>query len=254
MQPLIDCDVLTYEVGFGVEREGEILPFSEAEDLLERKIDAICRAVGATAPPKFYLTGHTNFRTGVAKRKPYKERAGKKPFHYKNLRAYFLGILNAEMEEGLEADDLMAIEQTSRIHLKDTVICTRDKDLRQVEGWQYGWECHNQPEFQLQWADKNGWLHLENNKKLTGVGDKFFFAQCLMGDTVDTIPGLPSYGPATAFHLLLPTTSYKEMFNAVLEAYKAVYGPEKALEELTEQAQLLWMIRKRGEMWKPYEE
>lgn len=252
MQPLIDADVLLYEVGFAAETgwKGEGRPpFDYVSELLEARINNICQIAGGTSPPILYLTGKTNFRNDIAKRQKYKDRPSHKPFHYYNIKAYIKGRYDWVMEEGLEADDLMSMEQTSRPH--ETIICTRDKDLRQVEGWQYGWELGNQPQFGPMYIEGYGEIFLsENKKKLTGYGSKFFLSQCLTGDVVDSIPGLGGYGPVGAFASLYETSSYQEGYQAVLEDYRECYG-DKAEERLLEQGRLLWMTRYRDEWGNP---
>ena len=245
IQPLIDSDVLVYEVGFGCETgwEGDDPPpFERAKDMLEYRVNNICATVEATEPPIMFLTGKGNFRYDIAKRTPYKARPGNKPFHYYNLKAYIKGIYDYRESEGMEADDLMAIEQSTRP--EETIICTRDKDLRAVEGWHYGWECGNQPSFGPMLVDTLGSLRLsEDGKKLHGTGQSFFYAQCLTGDAVDSIPGLGGRtGPVKAYKMLNECKSVPELHKAVLEAYIAMYG-ERGEEELLEQGRLLWMVR-----------
>lgn len=249
MQPLIDADVLLYEVGFGCETGWEgpgYPPFDVAADLLNNKINLIVATVEATMPPILYLTGQGNFRYDIAKRTPYKQRPGLKPFHYRNLKAYIKGMYDYRESVGMEADDLMAIEQTSRP--TETIICSRDKDLRQVEGMFFSWECHNQPSYGPVLHDSLGSVYLSTKRdKLSGSGQSFFYAQCLMGDNIDSVPGLGNKtGPVGAFKMLQGCTSITELHNRVLEAYRRVYG-DRAEEELLEQGRLLWMTRKLNE-------
>ena len=95
MQPLIDADVLLYEIGFAAEagwQQADTLPpWEYVESLLIARIDNICAIVGATAPPILYLTGTTNFRDQIATRQPYKDRPGIKPYHYRNIKAFIKG-------------------------------------------------------------------------------------------------------------------------------------------------------------------
>lgn len=242
MKPLIDADVLLYEIGFACEVgwQGEdVPPFDYAADMLKQRILHICDTVGATEPPTLFFTGANNFRIALAKTKPYKgNRKDAKPFHYLNLKYYIQNQYDWEVVDNLEADDLMAIRQS-----ENTIICTRDKDLRQVPGWHFSWELANQPQFGPLLVEGYGWIKLsENKKKIVGVGDKFFFSQCITGDTVDNIPGLPKYGPDKAFKILEGTSTYQEGLEAVVGAYREVYG-ENYEEHLVEQAQLLWMVR-----------
>jgi hypothetical protein len=217
--------------------------------LLDNRIGNICALVGATTPPKIYLTGKTNFRTEIAKRRPYKERPSLKPFHYYNIKAYLNCKYDTTTSEGMEADDLMAIEQCSG--KSETIICTRDKDLRQVPGWTYSWELGNQPSFGPVYVDAFGSVQLSSDmKKLSGTGLMWFYAQCLTGDPVDTVPGLAGIGPAKAFEVLYGATSMDDAFQRVLWAYRAVSGASAEVE-LLEQGRLLWMVRETDEDCKP---
>ena len=90
-QPLIDCDVLLYEVGFGVGSGWDspgYPPFDRAMEMIDMRIANICALAEADSPPILYLTGKGNFRNDIAVTTPYKERLGNKPFHYYNLKAY----------------------------------------------------------------------------------------------------------------------------------------------------------------------
>lgn len=253
MIPLIDGDILCYEIGYAAEtgwkKELEnglptTPPFDYVKKLLHLRIDEICYAVKATAPPRIFLTGEGNFRDKIATVKPYKgtRDENKKPFHYKNIRVHLKAVYETEVVDGIEADDKMAIEQTKflRNGCDSTIICSRDKDLRQVPGWHYGWELGRQPEFGPYFVEEEGYLELVN-RRIKGVGLPFFYAQCIMGDSTDNIPGLPKRGDVYAFKCLseLPAS---QMLEAVRREYRAIYG-DRGDEMLLEQGRLLWMVR-----------
>jgi 5'-3' exonuclease len=142
------------------------------------------------------------------------------------------------VSEGMEADDAMAIEQCRA--REETVICTRDKDLRMVPGWQYGWECGRQTEYGPELVDEHGRLELIKQKsswKCSGTGMMFFYAQLLMGDSTDHIPGCKGLGPKKAYDLLINS---RDPYDTVCKAYRAA-GHDEAY--LLEQGQLLWMCR-----------
>ncbi len=249
MKPLIDADILRYEVGFGAETgwqtPGEIPPWPYVEEMLLSRIAKICIDVGATEDPVLYITEGRTFRFGIAKRKPYKgTRKEKKPWHFDNLTVYFKDVLKCEVIKDIEADYAMAIRQLAEPEDFDdtTIICTRDKDLRQVPGWHYGWELGRQPSFGPELVTKEGSLHLSDNNKLTGTGLPFFYAQVLMGDASDNIPGLPGWGPVRAYEYLNESDN---MGKDIYDAYIKHYGFESdGEEELLEQGQLLWMTRR----------
>lgn len=136
----------------------------------------------------------------------------------------------------------MALEQYSRLKQLDTIICSRDKDLFMVPGYHYQWECGAQHAVQPKLVSELGSLRLESAKKLRGDGMRFFYAQCLMGDNVDNIPGIPFYGPIKTFKTLETCNSIPELFNTVREAYRKHYGDIWG-ERLLETGRLLYMTK-----------
>lgn len=185
-----------------------------------------------------------NFRHDVAVTKPYKgTRKSDKPLHYKNLTAFLTGCHDTRVAEGLEADDLMAIAQTDAlVHGRPTVICSRDKDLRQVPGLQYSWECGKQASFGPVDASVKGRLKKKNDGKTIGTGLTFFHYQLLVGDTVDNIPGARGWGDKKAYDLIQGEPSPEAQFRAVCDIYRSLYDGD-AKSYLLEQAQLLWLVR-----------
>lgn len=271
MQPLIDADILLHELGWSGEfkdkETGEEVHLSSAHvfDLLDKKIQLICEDVGATHPPILYITDSLeitrrlnkvrrwqgepervyvpNFRYEVAKARPYKgTRKNPKPFHFYNIIFYLMSEYDVVVsEDGLEADDMMCIEQASR---SDTVICSRDKDLRICPGHHFSWECGNQKAVGPVFTDKIGWLQID--KKVIGYGLSFFYFQMLTGDTADNIPGLKGKGDVFAYKLLHELKTEKELFLAVKSAYINVLGKDIAKDYFMEQASLLWMVQEKG--------
>lgn len=291
MKPLIDADVLRYEIGhcgqyldkptMDMEDDkvlactGKIIyrDFDFVADLLDQKISEICAEVWATEPPTLYLTNdrrlwkkenkqlkkdgkeekeyQPNFRDALAEKKVYKgTRKNDKPFHYDNLTAYMLATYDVKIAYGMEADDLMSIDQYARLDKLDTIICSRDKDLRITPGMHYGWECGRQGQFGPTRVSEVGAIELKGGKKLVGTGLAFFYSQVLTGDTVDNIPGLPRCGPLTAYESLHDATSEVELFERVSQLYSTKYG-EDWRKEMNEQCQLLWMVRELNEDGSP---
>jgi hypothetical protein len=278
MQPLIDGDILAYEIGsiaqFTDEETGEIIPrpWDWVVETIDNRINDICNAVGASRKPLIYLTGDTtlynmkrrvrpslpiyepNFRIAMAVSKDYKGgRKLDKPLYYNSIRAYLVGCYNAFVAIGCEADDEMAIEQTRRFNINpelcDTIICTRDKDLRQVPGWHYGWECGRQGEFGPTYYDELGTIILDRSKsqpKIVGGGFAFFCSQLLTGDIVDNIGGLKGYGPVKVYDALGTHQTTASLLDAVRSRYTELFG-EAWKDNLREQANLLWMVRERDE-------
>ncbi len=175
-----------------------------------------------------------------------------KPFHYDNLTAYIMGKYECRMAIGLEADDLMSIDQWARVKegKLDTIICSRDKDLRITPGMHFGWPCGKQPQFGPRRVTEVGDLELKGGKKLVGTGLKFFYSQVLMGDGVDNIPGLPRMGPVKAYKALSECETEEDLYRTTASLYEGHYGPDwKA--HMQEQCDLLWMVRELDEEGNP---
>jgi len=245
------------------------MDFEHVRTLLEKRIAVICADVEATERPIMFFTDSKylthrenrrrkfvgkepttfvpNFRYEVAVTKPYKgTRKNPKPFHFYNILSYLMSEYEyVVMENGLEADDGLCIHQYGR---DDTVICSRDKDLRICEGWHYSWECGKQRSVGPHLTDRLGSLTTGNNGKTLGYGLKFFYYQMLVGDTADNIPGLKGWGDVGAKKLLQDLPDEKSLFKAVKSAYKE---KDMSKEYFMEQANLLHMVCELNEDGSP---
>jgi 5'-3' exonuclease len=148
----------------------------------------------------------------------------------------------------MEADDLMSVYQYERVkqgHL-DTIICSRDKDLRITPGMHFGWPCGKQLQFGPSRVTDMGELELKGGKKLVGAGLKFFYSQVLTGDAVDNYPGLPGCGPVAAHKSLHDCETEAELFERVAGLYQKKCG-DTWREDMLEQCRLAWMVRELDE-------
>lgn len=303
MRALIDADILFYEIGSSaqhldkdnLDEDGlptlEVNSWEWTQQLFDDKIDVICKEVEADEPPLLFITNtdYINhllnkrrrwtgepekdfvpvFRHKVAKEKPYKfGRVETKPYHFKNLVNYAMNEYECVIDEnGLEADDMMCIHQF-RSEPYTTIICSRDKDLRQCPGLHYSWECGKQRSIGPLFAGELGYLDALNEKerltikpkpplKVFGVGAKWLYYQMIVGDTVDNIGGLKQGGPVAAFKLLKDCKTERECFEKVRDRYKTTGEGWK--ERMKEAADLVYMIRELNEdgswkMWRPPDE
>jgi hypothetical protein len=246
IKALIDGDIIRYEVGFGAETMaksmGSALPSWDMVDaFLEARLSEILAATKATSY-QLYMTEGKTFRFALAQSRPYKgQRVEKKPWHFANMTAHMANVLGAQVVQHVEADDQLAID-----HLASggtTVLCSRDKDLRQVPGLFYSWELGHQPSFGPVLIDSLGSLTLKDGKspKLTGTGYMFFCAQMLMGDPTDNIPGLPGYGPVAAYELLKDCQTREACAGVVEDEYN-LEGHD--YDYFLEQGRLCWITRR----------
>lgn len=184
-----------------------------------------------------FLSGKENFRDKVAVTRGYKatRQDAERPVHYEYVRSLLTSKYNAVTTEGQEADDAIGIAASE----DNTVIASIDKDLNGIPGRHYDWK--NKLRYRVSESD----------------AIYFFCLQCLMGDGVDNIPGIPGMGEKKATGLLSPhRDNPAKLWEIVKEEYAR--GPfvfKNGLsvpinhDYLTEQAQLLWIRRQSEETW-----
>ena len=179
----------------------------------------------------------SNFRYNVAnipgpKGLGYKAGRPEKPHHLKMLRQRLIDKWDAKEVTGYEADDALSMYQTG-----NTIASHVDKDISMVSGGHYNW-------VEDEWyhvKEGLGELELSGNKLKRG-GLIFFYAQLLMGDATDNIPGIPKVGPVKSYNLLKDCTEEQQAFNIASDLYKQQYG-DMWQEAIAEVADLLWMVR-----------
>jgi len=242
---LIDADLWCYDIAFAAEsaEEGD-LGSSFCGMMVEKRLTDILETLKIKTF-EMYLTGSGNFRHDVATIKPYKgNRKQPRPKYYQYIRDYLERNHRAHIIEGMEADDYLAIRQTE---LKDaSVIVSRDKDLRQVKGWHYGYKSGRQEEFPLTYYTEHGEIELTGarNNKLKGGGDMFLYAQCLMGDTTDNIQGIPRCGDVKAYKVLHECKNRQELIQKTKQCYVEYYEEEDVAQDMFEEnMNLVFMVR-----------
>jgi len=220
---LIDGDILVYRIGFASDNDEEKFAISRMGNYIQELIrpDYVDDFFG-------YITGSSNFRYKIANEKEYKgnRNDARKPNHYESLRNYLTEKWGFELVEGEEADDAIGIAAYG-MRAGAFCIMSLDKDLDMLRGWHYNFV-------------KDILYYITEAQAI-----KNFYTQILTGDRVDNIPGLHGIGPKKAEKILKDCHNERQLFAAVLEAY------EDNLELLTERAQLLWIRRKKDQIWLP---
>lgn len=253
---LFDFDLWTYDVAFAAQPRGSerSLNFDYCQKLIDDRFEEIMQKIGCSTY-EGYLTGVGNFRHDIAEVLPYKgNRKQPRPWHYENIRNYLKFKYAVQVVDGIEADDILAVR--AKQLGTDACIVSRDKDLRIVPCWHYGYPVGRQPESPLEFIDELGYLTLSDKGKLFGGGLRFFYAQMIMGDSSDNIPGLPKGGPVLAYNTLKDLETEEELFKAVRDLYVERLPEEEAYPRLLEMGRLLWMVNELDNdgnpvMWEP---
>lgn len=136
-----------------------------------------------------------------------------KPEFLDEIRRFIGTELNGRPHLDQEADDGLA---QAGWHEPDAIICSKDKDLRSVPGLHldmYTGEIVRVPHGDygtLELVRKETSAGKPGPAKLVGWGPKFFFAQCLMGDTADGVPGVPAI-PSSVWADFAPSVAYEKL-------------------------------------------
>ena len=174
------------------ETQGKYLVVSEIEDLKEKlNADKVI----------ITLTDKNNFRKDVLPTYKDNRKQKRKPILLSPLRKFLIEEYNAVIYPNLEADDVMGILATKPSRGERKIICSIDKDLRQIPG------------------------HLYDGDSLTKHSKKhcdwWHMIQTLTGDAVDGFSGCPTVGKVTAQKILNDKNMpLKKMWQLVVKTYE----------------------------------
>lgn len=214
--------------------DGNISAENIVKGRFKAKIEAITKQAWCKDFKICFGTG-TNFRYDIAQTQPYKSERPVKPLLYDVVKEYMLSKYKDNMliVENVESDDIITqelwkawIKSKRDFDKLDVVGIWVDKDIAQTSQWHYNFD---KPEL--------GLVKIETLEAIKNLA-----VQCLKGDTIDTVPGLPKLtdqihekyllrktkglGEATARGLLASANTPKEVFERVIEAYKGYYGED----------------------------
>jgi 5'-3' exonuclease len=239
---LLDGDILVYESGFSSDanakkdalERGEELAGTEHEPLafclkiVKNKIDELV-TISKADSYKIYLTGKNNFRNKILPEYKANRDPANRPHWYKEIQEYLVEVHSATIVNGMEADDAMGIEQCNSDDW--TCICSKDKDMDGVPGWHYNWSPTKY---------EKGLYFVDDVEAL-----RFFYTQCLTGDSTDNIPGIfKSIGKKCSKkmkEMVASCNTEKEMYDYVVDQYDGF--------DFTPIAQCLWILRKEEAIW-----
>ena len=226
MELLIDGDVIVYRVGFATQHkdeDGEVVadPLAYALHSCKMYINGMIKRTKASKS-RLFLTGRGNFRSVVDPEYKANRKDTAKPVHYQAIRDYMVKHLGAEMIEGMEADDKLALCQTN-----DTMIATIDKDLLMVAGEHYNF------------------VKDEYKTVTPEEGTHWFYMQMLMGDKVDNIIGIRGIGKVKAAKILAESDDWD---STVESHYQDFFTEENWYQRMVQNTMLLWMLQKNVKM------
>lgn len=238
----IDADFLAYMMS-AEKAEGETKSFDDMKHNTGVFVQTIKSLAGATGI-HLHLTPATSNKGGRHEQAIQKQYQGnridkEKPRYLNILREWMNGAFPCTMHQNCEADDGMSSMQYAAIARGErnlSIIATKDKDLNMVPGLHVDWDTGVIVD-----ADEYGHTYLfdrNGTKVLKGFGQKFFWAQMLMGDTADNTQGLPII-PGKVLNEIKPT-------QAITKAKDIVEGRLPATAKQFDKAQATLDARPDG--------
>ncbi len=235
MKLLIDADIITFRSAFSAEDEEEVWVACSRADIMIREICLNLNEPDTNV--ELWLSGKNNFRYGVYPEYKANRLNAKRPKWEQQVKDYLVHYWHAQWSEGCEADDMLGVRQMQLKEHNDGVfvstICTTDKDLDQIPGPHYNFvkkELYNvTPEEAI----------------------RFFYYQCLVGDTADGIKGVPNIGPVKAKKLLDACDEEARSMGVDAERlyYECVKDKFSCYEEFVMNAKVLHIWHKEGGVW-----
>lgn len=147
------------------------------------------------------LTDGVNFRKDILPSYKDNRKEKRKPLILGAMRKWLIEEYDAVIYPNLEADDVLGILATEPNNKEEKIICSLDKDLRQIPGK----------------LSQDGRTIIKRSKTEC---DWWHLIQTLTGDSVDNFSGCPKIGIVTAQKILkdkkLPI---KEQWELVIKAY-----------------------------------
>jgi len=224
MIALIDGDIVAYRCAASCERtvNGERICEADEEIALLRTEQLMKQILHTTQADAYncFLSPSTNFRYLVYPEYKANRRETVDPVHRKACKQYLMDNWNGEVFEGYEADDALAWSQT----YNESVICSIDKDLKQVPGNHYNF------------------VKEEVDFVTTTNGLSTFYQQVLIGDKTDNLIGLKGIGPKKAAKFLEGCYEEQEMFDTVYDMYQDKH-------QLAINLMCMWLCREKGVTW-----
>lgn len=230
MIALIDGDSIAYILGH-VHRDHQFV--DQMHSSIDSFLDNIFRQTGANMYYGALASEQPCFRYDLYKVKPYK---GNRPelseymaFWKPIVMGYLKNRWNFDYADGLEADDLINTAACSINAECEVVICSVDKDLKQIAGLHFNYRTNEFSKVDGKQAAYN------------------FFTLMLMGDDTDNVAGIPGYGEKKTMEKLRPLldagadwSAYEELVRILYQKHFGPYYGNIIYEQTQNTIALVW--------------
>lgn len=223
MQSLIDADIVCYRCAASANDDTLDVACLRADNMMQEIIETT-----ESSSYKGFISGANNFRFQIYPEYKANRRDMVRPVHLQPVQEFLIQEWRCKVTNGYEADDALGMEQGG-----DTIICSIDKDLRQIPGKHYN-------------------IVTKQQEVVTELGGKFnFYLQLILGDRSDNIMGYDGKARQTIpkflqndVDLLYNCSSEQEMFNHVYWMYQTADNPY-----VERTGSLLYILRNENDKW-----
>jgi len=247
MIALVDADLVAYRCAASCQKQGVLTEdFGVAQVRASNLLWNIFSEVKAK-DRVLYLSGGENFRKAVVPSYKANRVDQEKPHYLEPLREYLVTEWGAKVTDGIEADDALGIAQTAAPE-GTTIICSLDKDLKQVPGYHYTWEMNGTGSTGTVWKREAA---LSFVKPQEGMFN--FYWQMVMGDRADNVPGFDGKMRAKVpkflemhYELMQTLETEQELFDYVYALYD---DSGMSTEQMLNNGFCLHVQRFEGDNW-----
>lgn len=247
---LVDGDILVYRAASANQRDyawdettsSQVLDLDGAQAHLDEALNRLADRLKADQMI-VCLSGGDNFRKKVYPLYKHNRKPGDKPLLMNPLHHHLEDHYEIKRMWGLEADDCLGILAT-RVSTDQRIVVSDDKDLRQIPGRLY--------------VPRTG------EKLVIPVlqANRWFYQQCITGDSTDGYPGAYRQGPKSRYvQAVNRRHSEGFMWATVLAAYRQSvlrFGHDRVADPLVQArcARILraseWDFREKAmRLWEP---
>jgi hypothetical protein len=219
-------------------------PPENAFHVIKQTINSIVRKAKCDSY-HIVVSGDNNFRLDLPLPTQYKSNrsASVRPLLLDDCKRYLIKKHNAEISDGVEADDYLVGYAYQGHKDGDYIVqCSPDKDARHGPCWLFDWTTMDAPELITGFggleliltptAKTNVKGEVVNNKSVKGKGRAFLWYQILFGDPVDGYKPCElakgRLGDIGAYELLKSAKNDKEALEVLVRQYKLWY-PEPVI-------------------------
>jgi hypothetical protein len=217
----------------------EALPLERAKKSVDTRLQGLLQETGASSYVGFVGRGELDRvqMSTLWKYKGQRELVGMRPIHLSALKQYMVDEHNCIFIEGAESDDAVS-EAGLNAYTKwkatgkesdKGIITFADKDLCQVDSWQYHVGQCSKPELRVGF----GKIARDEKGKVRGWGRLHLYWQVMGQDASDNFSAAcfsdVKHGDIAAFNLLSECTNDKQAFEALVKGYKKLYPEPKVV-------------------------